>query len=71
MGNSAQRRKDKNRALISGESTLPSQNMQSNEVKKEEDTSPLLKRSGIGPQNLGAVGTVSYTHLTLPTICSV
>ena len=40
MGNSAQRRKDKNQALISGESILPSQNMQSNEVKKEEETNP-------------------------------
>eukprot|EP00969_Alexandrium_andersonii_P233796 10323555-Alexandrium_andersonii.AAC.1 len=30
------------------------------------------RRWGLGPQMAGALeGTVSYTHLTLPTICSV
>ena len=62
------------RSVIKGiGSYLPQRVLSNAELSETVETSDqwIRERTGIGQRHIVADGPVSYTHLTLPTICSV
>ena len=55
----------------SSSDSTPTSEGESQDTADDIDSIPTNPLEGIGPVQLVGSGSVSYTHLTLPTICSV